>query len=319
MKKLFLFLAVASTSMFVSCSDDDSKGDGGGSTAATSIVLAANVTAVEVGQPVVFTVTDNNAKVVTSTSTILVNNVEITGSTFTPTEAGSFAIKATHKNSKDVVLESNTVTVTVTEPAVADDSFVVNGVNYETPTALYQYLGIFELSTDNYVIGYAFNPFEEVEEAGSFTYPTDLYIYSIYPISPSGTDPETGDPTFTIEGPTTGNFNFANPPVASSVFDFQYAINNEAVLPTVAADRLAMITNVNLNVTSLDLVSDVTNLEATYSISLTDGTMIEGEYSGETGIYGLPQGKATKAKKVANAAPKLKMILDNYKKNNLKK
>lgn len=118
MKKLFLFLAVASTSMFVSCSDDDSKGDGGGgSTAATSIVLAANVTAVEVGQPVVFTVTDNNANVVTSTSTILVNNVEITGSTFTPTEAGSFAIKATHKNSKDVVLESNTVTITVTEPA----------------------------------------------------------------------------------------------------------------------------------------------------------------------------------------------------------
>ena len=143
MKKLFLFLAVASTSMFVSCSDDDSKGDGGGgSTAATSIVLAANVTAVEVGQPVVFTVTDNNAKVVTSTSTILVNNVEITGSTFTPTEAGSFAIKATHKNSKDVVLESNTVTVTVTAPVTVEpNSMFFNNENYPVNTSVLIFWG----------------------------------------------------------------------------------------------------------------------------------------------------------------------------------
>ncbi|MDD3003861.1 hypothetical protein [Flavobacterium sp.] len=129
MKKLFLFLAVASTTMFVSCSDDDSKKDGG-EPAATSIVLAANVTSVEVGQPVVFTVTDNNAKVVTSTSTILVNNVEITGATFTATEAGTYAIKATHKNSKDVVLESNTVTVTVTAPVTTAGKFTYQGVDY---------------------------------------------------------------------------------------------------------------------------------------------------------------------------------------------
>ena len=318
MKKILLFLAVASTTMFVSCSDDDKKG-GSGEPAATSIVLAANVATIEVGQSVTLTVTDNNAKVVTSSSTFLANDVEISGATFTPTAAGTFAIKATYKNTDNVVLTSNVVTVVVNAVAVANDSFVINNVNYETPAALYQYLGIFELSADNYVIGYGFNPFEEVENAGTFTYPTDLYIYSIYPISPSGTNPETGDPTFTIENPTAGNFNFANPPAASSVFDFQYTINSLAVLPTVAADRIAMITTVNLNVTALDLESEVTNLEATYSISLTDGTMIEGEYSGETGIYGLPQAKSLKAQKVANASPKLKMILDNYKKNNLKK
>lgn len=141
MKKLFLFLAVASTTMFVSCSDDDSKKEGG-EPAATSIVLAANVTAVEVGQPVVFTVTDNNAKVVTSTSTILANNVEITGATFTATEAGTYAIKATHKNSKDVVLESNTVTVTVTAPVTVEpNSMFFNDQNYPVNTSILVFWG----------------------------------------------------------------------------------------------------------------------------------------------------------------------------------
>lgn len=112
MKKIFLFLAVASTTMFVSCSDDDENSTD--KNAATSIVLAANVASIEVGQSVTFTVTDNNALVVTGSSTILANNVEINGATFTPTAAGSYAVKAVHTNSNDVVLESNTVTITVT-------------------------------------------------------------------------------------------------------------------------------------------------------------------------------------------------------------
>lgn len=130
MKKILLFLAVASTTMFVSCSDDDKKSDGG-EPAATSIVLAANVATIEVGQSVTLTVTDNNAKVVTSSSTFLANDVEISGATFSPTAAGTFAIKATYKNSKDVVLTSNTVTVTVTEPAPpAAGKFTYQGDDY---------------------------------------------------------------------------------------------------------------------------------------------------------------------------------------------
>lgn len=139
MKKLFLFLAVASTTMFVSCSDDDKKSDGG-EPAATSIVLAANVATIEVGQSVTLTVTDNNAKVVTSSSTFLANDVEISGATFSPTAAGTFAIKATYKNSKDVVLTSNTVTVTVTPAVVvpeAQGKYTFNGTDYAIDNMYY--------------------------------------------------------------------------------------------------------------------------------------------------------------------------------------
>ena len=123
MKKLFLFLAVASTTMFVSCSDDDSKKND--PDAATSIVLASNLATIELGQSVTFTVTDSNAEVVTSESTILVNNVEIDGTTFTPDEVGTYTIKANYKNTNSVTLMSNEITVVVTEPIPAATSIVL--------------------------------------------------------------------------------------------------------------------------------------------------------------------------------------------------
>lgn len=320
MKKILLFLAVASTTMFVGCSKDDNGGKKNDPNAATAITLVSSLPSIMVGQSVTFTVTDNNAKDVTSSATFLANDVEISSATFTPTVAGSYSVKAFYTNSNDVVLTSNEVMITVDAVAVANDSFVIDNVNYETPSTLFQYTGLFELAPDTYVIGYRFNPFLEVGTGQAVTYPTDLYIYNLYPISPSGTDPETGDPTFTIEDPTTGNFNFATPPAASSVIDFQYTINNEVKLPTVFADRTAMITSANVNVTALDLTSDVTNLEATYSVTLTDGTVINGEYSGETGIYGLPAApRAAKAIKASQADSKTRLILENYRKNNLKK
>ena len=131
MKKLFLFLAVASTTMFVSCSsDDDSNGGGSGDPVASSIVLAANVTSIELGQSVTFTVTDNLANVVTSSSTFTANDVAISSATFMPTEAGTFAVKASYTNSADDVLESNTVTITVTEPVTTAGKFTYEGTDY---------------------------------------------------------------------------------------------------------------------------------------------------------------------------------------------
>ena len=142
MKKIFLFLAVASTTMFVSCSkDDDSKSTD--PDAATSIILAANVTSVEVGQPIKFTVTDNNAKVVTTSSTMTANNVEFSGDTFTSEVAGTFVIKATHKNTNEVVLTSNEVTVTVTAPVVGPtaNSILINGTNHPINTSILIFWG----------------------------------------------------------------------------------------------------------------------------------------------------------------------------------
>ena len=143
MKKILLFLAVASTTMFVSCSDDDSKG--GGKTdpdAATSIVLAANIATIEAGsgEAVILTVTDNKTNVVTSDATFFANDVEISGSTFTSDVEGTFTLKATYKNSNDVVLTSNTVTVTVTPAVVvpeAQGKYTFNGTDYAIDNMYY--------------------------------------------------------------------------------------------------------------------------------------------------------------------------------------
>lgn len=132
MKKIFLFLAVASMTAFTSCSSDDDS-NGGGTTdpnAATGIVLASNVQNITLGESVTFTVTDNKANIVTTTSKILANNVEISGATFTPDAVGTFTIKATYKNTNDVTLESNVVTITVVAPVVAAGKFTYEGVDY---------------------------------------------------------------------------------------------------------------------------------------------------------------------------------------------
>lgn len=160
MKKIFLFLAVASASMFVSCSDDDSNGPAVDPNAATSIVLAANVNAIEVGESVILTVTDNNAQVVTSNSAILVNDVAISGSTFTPDVAGTFTVKATYTNTNNVVLTSNSLTITVAEPVnIEPNSIFVNDTNYAVNTSVLVFFG-----------GYAADPDATVATHGLWSY-----------------------------------------------------------------------------------------------------------------------------------------------------
>lgn len=57
------------------------------------------------------------------------------------------------------------------------------------------------------------------------------------------------------------------------------------------------IETITMNMTALDFVSDSTNLEVTYTITLLDGTVIEGEYSGETGIYQVSSGRGVGSSK----------------------
>ena len=314
MKKILLFLAVASTTMFVSCSDDDSKGGGKiDPDAATSIVLAANVTTIEAasGEAVVLTVTDNNAKVVTSTSTFTANDVEISGATFTSDVAGTFTIKATYKNTNDVVLTSNVVTVVVTEPVVtpvANDSFVIGDVNYETNMGAFAFRGIFNAETaGEYIIVWDFNPYFE----DGTNYPNDLYLTMVSSIAPTGTNPETGAPTFTIAYPTAGNYTFTT--ALPGIQDVWVIADDAALLPEDAAERAALIQSVTLNITALTFAQnegDASNLEATYNVALTDGTVITGEYSGETGAY---DGQAKPAK-IKNVKAKVaKSQIKNFK------
>ena len=127
MKKVFFFLALAGTTFVTSCNSDDDNGTttpvDPGTPVATSIVLTSDVPTVEVGGSFTFTVTDNLNADVTATSTLLVNNVEIVDNVFTPTEAGSYDVKA-----QNGTLESAVVTVTVT--AVPEVPVAVNKVVY---------------------------------------------------------------------------------------------------------------------------------------------------------------------------------------------
>lgn len=136
MKKIFLFLAIATTTLIVSCSDDENTTD---PNAATLIVLSSNVDAIVLGESVTFTVTDNKAGVVTAAAKIFVNNVAISGATFTPDAAGTFLITATFKNTNNVILESNPLTIAVT--AAGENSIFVNGQNYSVENSILIFYG----------------------------------------------------------------------------------------------------------------------------------------------------------------------------------
>lgn len=126
MKKLFLFLAMASTTMFVSCGSDDSDNTTNPPVEATSITVTASATSVELGQPITFTVKNNLNADVTSSSTFTANNVAFNGPSFTAAAAGTFTIVA-----KNGVLTSPAVTVTITEPVAVpgENSIFINGEN----------------------------------------------------------------------------------------------------------------------------------------------------------------------------------------------
>ena len=77
----------------------------------TSISITSDKSTLEVGETVTFTVTDNEDENVTSQSTILVDGAAISGSTFTPVDAGIFEIKATYLS-----VNSNVIDITVNAP-----------------------------------------------------------------------------------------------------------------------------------------------------------------------------------------------------------
>jgi hypothetical protein len=121
MKKVFLFLAIASTSIFVSCDDDETTPP---APVATAIVLTSDVATIDLGASVTLTVMNDLAANVTSTSSFFANDIAISSSTFTPTVAGTYVLHATNGT-----LVSNDLTVTVTEPAPG--KFTYNGTDYE--------------------------------------------------------------------------------------------------------------------------------------------------------------------------------------------
>lgn len=112
------YLVVVAALFIYSCSDD-SDGDGGtptpgsGGSGITSITVTASENSIELGGSVTFTVTANDGSNVTSSSTILVNNSSIQGTSFTPTATGTYQI-----NAKFEALTSSAINIEVLPPVL---------------------------------------------------------------------------------------------------------------------------------------------------------------------------------------------------------
>ena len=75
------------------------------------LILTSDKLMFEVGETAIFSVVDDEDNNITSESTILVDGVAISGSTFTPADAGNFEIKATYLS-----VNSNVIDITVNAP-----------------------------------------------------------------------------------------------------------------------------------------------------------------------------------------------------------
>lgn len=245
-----------------------------------------------VGGEVSFTAATDLSDNVTGDATFYVNGNAIEGSTFTATEAGEYEVYATLED-----LTSATATFTaVEETTEANDSFIVDGLNYETNNALFGYGGIYYANEaqDEFVIQWIFNPFLQVGEGETATFPNDVYIYFLMPIEPTGTNEETGQPTFTILYPQVGEYTFTGEDINNVAVIF----NNNSLLDENAT--AADITEITLNITAVEFPEEGdATVEATYSITLANGTVVTGEFSGTTGVYdATSSGRGVNAKNV---------------------
>jgi len=248
MKKLFLFLAMASTTMFVSCGSDDSDS----TPAATSITLAASSTTVTLGQTVNLTVTDNLGANVTTTSTFFNGSTAITAA-FTPTAPGTYTLTA-----KNGTLTSAAITVTV---AVAQNTVVANGASAVADKSILYYLGSTEAGINVFVA----NAYNEVGE----TYPNDIYVYLTVA-------QDTASEFLTI--PTVGDYTFGDVTAGMKVFDANVIINSQEILET------EITTDASLNLSSIVATETAQNWAFTYAIKLANNSYVYGSFSGDFGF-----------------------------------
>lgn len=266
MKKLFLFLAMASTTMFVSCGSDDSDStpvvppvEG-----ATAITVTASATAVEVGMPVTFTVKNNltPAVDVTSSSTFTANGVAFNGPTFTPTAANVGTVTIVAKNG---TLPTASVVITVTAaPVVANNSVVVANVPFTTNLSILYYLGT---TADNINVFVA-NSYNQVGTGETATYPNDVYMYF--------TSAQISETTLDI--PAVGVYDFGTDAEAMKTIDANIIVADDEILETGVA------TNATLNISAFTASQAASNWTYTYTATLANGSVVNGHYSGDWGF-----------------------------------
>lgn len=126
MKKILLIFAFLSTLIYTSCSSD-SEGD------STSVTINSDFTSRYVNELITFTATDGDGNNVTTESVFYVNNVAISGNTFTSSSVGSFTVKAIFDGAT-----SSNLNVSFSAAPVPLTSIAVNSssMNVETGTVL---------------------------------------------------------------------------------------------------------------------------------------------------------------------------------------
>lgn len=91
--KVFLFVAVAA---LFSCGSSDDNGGNAGPVGPVSISVAASSQFADFGDSVTFTVSTNDGVDVTSEATIVVNDANISGNSYSAPETGEYTVKATY-------------------------------------------------------------------------------------------------------------------------------------------------------------------------------------------------------------------------------
>jgi len=138
LSKLFYFFMIAALFSCSSPSEETPIVDP--PTGPTSISLSSDKSTLEVGDTVTFTVTDNEDENVTSQSTILVDGTSISGSTFVPSEAGTYEVTSTYESLvsyKLYVTATAPVTLTSVNITSSSEAIFLGGSVTFTATATY--------------------------------------------------------------------------------------------------------------------------------------------------------------------------------------
>jgi len=111
LKKLLFFSIIVFLSSCSSTSDETTPSSPPSNNGPEYLLLTSDKLMFEVGETATFSVVDDEDDNITSQSTILVDGAAISGSAFTPADAGNFEIKATYQS-----VTSNAIYVTANAP-----------------------------------------------------------------------------------------------------------------------------------------------------------------------------------------------------------
>lgn len=265
MKKLFCFVAVAATAFLSSCNNDDNSNTNSGNTTppppteenpVTSIVLSSDAATIELGAgSFTFNVASQAGNNLTAGSAITINNAAIQGNVFTPTEAGTFIVKATYQE-----LTSNTVTVTVTSPEPDNMFKINNGEPVITNSSNLIYAGTQQNINIWGVIVRDGEPGTDID-----TEPANYGVIIFTTLQPEGQTE--------LAYPSPGNITYTGGVPGTLQAQFKTSGDN-------ATEIYSLDTTTALNINLMDLNTTASTWKFEYNLELQDGTKVNGYFNG---------------------------------------